>query len=460
MKKILMLLGMSVALGACDGAKDIINPDIISHNSSQMSVVPMSSEAAMSSAPATTDPGSSQVAFSSVMVNSSAPVLSSSGASSSAMAAASSAAMLASSSLASSSTSSSVGSNADIWSDPMFDMVGFATVSALGVATTTGGAAGATVEVRNYDDLVKYITAPEPYTLLVYGTISPPVDYVKLSVASNKSIIGMGSDATFDQIGLAIKGNEGCLDAYNPEATYVSNIIIRNIFFTNLYDYKANADADGITIECFSHHVWLDHNSFIYPANQQDQGKTDGALDVKRGSDYVTISWNHFYHYNKTSLVGHVDSNNLQDEGRLHVTYHHNYFENTQQRNPRIRFGQVHLYNNYLFNDKMGPTKSQVGYFTTAGPKSDVYIEANNLYVDSGEFYVVSEDSSSDAKVTFTDDNIVELFNPNAEWLLHINNGQAFNPLDYYEYRQTLTPANELRTLIPLYVGAGKLPTH
>lgn len=334
-------------------------------------------------------------------------------------------------------------------------MVGFATYPALGVAATTGGEGGEVITVDNFADLERYAGASEPYIIQISGTISPPVDFVKVRVASNKTIIGLGDNAVFDQIGLIIKGTVGCSDAYNHDTEYVSNVIIRNIRFTNMYDYKPNPDPDGITVECFSHHVWIDHNSFIYPENKTDQGKTDGALDLKRGADYVTVSWNHFYHYNKTALVGHVDSNAIQDSGRLHVTYHHNYFENTQQRHPRVRFGKVHIYNNYLFNDKTGPTGSQVSYFTLAGPESELYIEANNILVDSGELYVVSEDSASDAKVTFTGDNIVELFNPNAEWLLQVNNGQAFNPLDYYQY--STDSAESIRTLVPQFAGAGKL---
>lgn len=337
-------------------------------------------------------------------------------------------------------------------------LTGFASYAALGVPTTTGGAGGAVVTATTYEDLVTYAAAEEPLIIQIQGTVNgPATGFEKVRVNSNKTIIGLGSDATLSEIGLRVAGTQGCDGAFDANATYVANVIIRNIHFTNLFDYKSNPDPDGVTIECFSHHVWVDHNSFIYPANKADQGKTDGALDVKRGADYVTISWNHFYHYNKTSLVGHVDSNAVQDSGRLHVTYHHNYFENTQQRHPRVRFGKVHLFNNYLFNDKTGPTGSQISYYTLAGPESELYIEANNLYVDSGELYVVSEDSASDAKVTFTADNSVELFNPGAEWFLQVDNGLAFDPADFYDYAGVLTPVADLRTLVPANAGAGNL---
>lgn len=353
------------------------------------------------------------------------------------------------------SSSSRSSSSIPIGETPDFSLTGFATVAALGVPTTTGGAAGATVRATTFEQLQTYVTASEPYVIEVEGAIQPPSGYVKFNVASNKTIIGVGNTAVLRQIGFRVGGATGCLDAYNPNATYVSNVIIRNLTFRDVYDAGSNPDADAVTVECFSHHVWVDHNTFIYSApNSSLAGRIDGAVDVKRGGNWVTVSWNHFYHYNKVMLLGHVDSNAIQDSGRLHVTYHHNYFENTYQRHPRVRFGKAHVYNNYFFNDRTGPAR-QISYIALAGPEAHLYLEANNILVDSGELYVVSEDSEQSAKVTFTNDNIVTLFNPSAEWLLHVDNGQAFNPRDFYQY--SINSASALPSLVPAYAGAGKL---
>jgi pectate lyase len=338
---------------------------------------------------------------------------------------------------------------------PDFSLTGFATVPALGVAATTGGANGAVVKVTTFEQLQAYVTANEPYVIQVEGSIQPPTGYVKFNVTSNKTIIGIGNTATLRQIGFRIGGTHGCTDAYNANTAYVSNVIIRNLTFRDVYDAGSNPDADAVTIECFSHHVWVDHNTFIYSAPSSTLAtRIDGAVDVKRGGDWVTVSWNHFYHYNKTMLLGHVDSNAIQDSGRLHVTYHHNYFENTYQRHPRVRFGKAHVYNNYFFNDRTGPAR-QISYIALAGPEAELYLEANNILVDTGELYVVSEDSDQNAKVTFTNDNIVKLFNPTAEWLLHVDNGLAFNPRDFYQYGTN--NASVLPILVPAYAGAGKL---
>ena len=72
----------------------------------------------------------------------------------------------------------------------------------------------------------------------------------------------------------------------------------------------------------------------------------DGLVDITNASDRVTVSWNRFLKHDKVMLIGSSD-NAPADVGRLRVTLHHNHFENVVQRAPRVRYGQVHVYNNY-----------------------------------------------------------------------------------------------------------------
>ena len=139
--------------------------------------------------------------------------------------------------------------------------------------------------------------------------------------------------------------------------------------------------------------VWVDHNSFT--------NGYDGAVDVKRASDYVTVSWNRVYGHDKSMLLGHSDDNASEDRGRLRVTYHHNWFDGSGTRHPRVRFGNpVHVYNNYYNGNEYGVASTMgagvlvegnyfegvdeptlVGY---ADSDDGAIIQRNNYFTSSG----------------------------------------------------------------------------
>ncbi|SFC66798.1 right-handed parallel beta-helix repeat-containing protein, partial [Streptomyces aidingensis] len=187
---------------------------------------------------------------------------------------------------------------------------------------TTGGAGGATVTVSSASQLDAALTSTATQTIRVSGTISWSGMH---RVGSNKTIIGVGSGATIAGGGLNLNGSH--------------NVIIRNLTFRDW-------DDDAINIQEGSTNIWVDHNTFT--------NGYDGAVDIKRESDYITVSWNRFYNHGKTMLLGHSD-NHTADIGHLRVSYHHNWFDGTGSRHPRVRFGNpVHVYNNYYYNNDYG----------------------------------------------------------------------------------------------------------
>ena len=247
--------------------------------------------------------------------------------------------------------------------------IGFASVSALGLDGTTGGAGGPTVTVTNSDDFSDYISRDGPYVIRLAGSIN--LSGMK-KVRSDKSIIGLGLDAVIKRGGLNLSD--------------VSNIIIQNITFTDASD-------DSINLQTYTHHVWIDHcdlsNGF------------DGLLDIKRGSDYVTVSWNRFSNHSKTSLLGHSDDNASQDVGRLKITYHHNWFDGTSGRHPRVRFSELcHVFNNYYVDNSYGIASTcdakvlvEGNYFKNVDDPTHVgygsswdgdLVERDNVFVGSG----------------------------------------------------------------------------
>lgn len=141
---------------------------------------------------------------------------------------------------------------------------------------------------------------------------------------SNLSFYGT-DDFVMDRIGLF------CVRA--------SNIIIRNI---NFRQPKADNGADAVSMqECDG--VWVDHCTFT--SLNQTKDYEDGSCDITHGSKNVTVSWNRFIKTQKSCLVGH--SNSQTSDTGITVTFHHNWFDNSSSRHPRVRFGKAHVYNNF-----------------------------------------------------------------------------------------------------------------
>lgn len=119
-----------------------------------------------------------------------------------------------------------------------------------------------------------------------------------------------------------------------------SNIIIRNI---NFQQPKANNGADAVSMqECDG--VWVDHCTFT--SLNQTKDYEDGSTDVTHGSKNVTVSWCRYIKTQKSCLVGH--SNSQSSDTEITATFHHNWFEGSSSRHPRVRFGKAHVYNNFF----------------------------------------------------------------------------------------------------------------
>jgi pectate lyase len=174
-----------------------------------------------------------------------------------------------------------------------------------------------------------------------------------------------------------------------------------------------NAEYDLIQVLNGSQ-VWIDHNTFsdgdrpdsldppvpewAAPFNVREQKVQhhDGTVDVTLLGSRVTLSFNHFKDHDKGHLIGGTDVAErfatVRDglpavvgsgPDQMWVTFHHNRYENIMQRQPRVRFGKVHVYNN-LYMGQLRPSSSSlpapaypwsVGY--AIGTASKLYVEAN-----------------------------------------------------------------------------------
>jgi pectate lyase len=290
---------------------------------------------------------------------------------------------------------------------------GFASVTGLGLSGTTGGAAGPTVTVTTSADLARYAGANTPYTIMVSGRISASG---MITVVANKSILGVGSTAEITGGGLQL----------GTTTRPGNNVIIRNIRFSNASD-------DSVSVTNSAHHVWIDHNEFL-PGY-------DGSLDIKRKSTFVTVSWNRFRGTDKSMLLGHSD-NYPADVGYLRVSYHHNYFEGSNQRHPRVRFGEpVHIYNNYYKN---------IGLYGIASTENAGVVAEGN-YFENVPYPCHSVGGYAESNPG----RLVQRANAFANSGTCEAGGTVAEPSSFYSYQ--LDPASSVPSLVTAGAGVGRI---
>jgi pectate lyase len=217
----------------------------------------------------------------------------------------------------------------------------------------TGGGNTRPVVVRSMSELQAQAAGAEPKVIHVDGKFRGT-----LTVGSNKTIIGrQGAEISSDAEVLRLTGS-------------------RNVIIKNLHLVGAPMPNQPNTILHDVKNVWLDHNSFI-------NGRTD-LLVVSGTSDFVTISWNvfrhtHFQHNHMGVNIGASDSDTTS-RGHLRVTLHHNFYAKMiNERMPRVRFGQVHTFNNLC----LAGTDPQWRSYYAVRPGVDANIRSErNIYKD------------------------------------------------------------------------------
>jgi pectate lyase len=227
------------------------------------------------------------------------------------------------------------------------------------VTTTTGGGTTAAMSVTTLAALNSAAAGTAARVIQFSGNLSGT-----LTVGSNKTIIGTA--------GAKLTGHVS-LDRS-------SNVILQNftVVGLNCSDVPANGDcqdgSDAVTVNGSAHHIWIDHLDV--------SDGSDGNLDVTDGSDCVTISWTKF-HYSATRVAGYTgevhhfsnlvggDDAATGDTGHLRITWHHDWWsDHVVERQPRVRFGQNHLFNNLW-------TASGNNYCVAAAVNSNVLVESN-----------------------------------------------------------------------------------
>lgn len=198
-----------------------------------------------------------------------------------------------------------------------------------------------------------------PLCVRVIGTITADdMDYFESSAEGlqikgknytpvNMTMEGIGEDATIWGFGFNIRN--------------ISNLELRNFAVLWFMD-------DGISVNTNNSHVWIHHIDITYgkPGSASDQVKGDGTIDIKDDSQYVTVAYCHLFDSGKASLCG-----MKSESGPNYIDYHHNWFDHSDSRHPRVRTMTVHVWNNYYDG------VAKYGSGATMG--SSIFVE-NNFY--------------------------------------------------------------------------------
>ncbi|MEU8754856.1 pectate lyase [Streptomyces chartreusis] len=260
-----------------------------------------------------------------------------------------------------------------------------ATGSATGYATqnggTTGGAGGQTVRATTgtqiHAALCSRAASNTPITIEVEGTINhgntakvsgdscnTAAGVIELKQISNVTLVGVGSGAVFDQLGIHIRES--------------SNIIIQNVTVRNVKKSGSPTSngGDAIGMESDVRNVWVDHATLLASGGEPEG--YDGLFDMKDNTQFVTLSYSILRNSGRGGLIGSSES----DLSNGYVTFHHNRYENIDSRAPLLRGGTAHAYNNHYVS------LNESGINSRAGAKAKV---DNNYFEDSkdvlGTFY-------------------------------------------------------------------------
>ena len=133
-------------------------------------------------------------------------------------------------------TAAALLANAPAASAATYNQEGWSTQS----GGTSGGSTSTTVTVTSLSALTSAAGSSTSQTVKVSGNFTCSAD---VTVASNKTILGVGSSSGLTGCGLKIKG--------------INNVIVRNLKIAKVL--AGNGNGDAIHVEKATH-IWIDHN--------------------------------------------------------------------------------------------------------------------------------------------------------------------------------------------------------
>ena len=240
-------------------------------------------------------------------------------------------------------------------------------------------------------------------TDLSEGTAFDKGDLLLSDGTGGITLEGVGEDAVLNGFGIRIKR--------------CSNVEIRNLATMNC----DSEEGDNIGLQQDNDHIWVHNCDFFYgdAGSDADQAKGDGALDTKK-STYITHSYNHFWDSGKANLQG-MKSESTEN----YITYHHNWFDHSDSRHPRVRTCTVHVYNNFYD----GVAKYGIGATTGCS----IFSEANYFFNTKNPLLSSKQGTDALGEGTFSGENggiiksFGDIFNNSTSPISYLSNKTSFD---------------------------------
>ncbi|KAL8140692.1 hypothetical protein V2J09_006713 [Rumex salicifolius] len=294
-----------------------------------------------------------------------------------------------------------------------------------------GGLRGRVHVVNNLNDdgpgSLREACRKEEPLWIIFGVSGTIVLNSFLRVSSYKTIDGRGQRIKFVNKGLRLKECE--------------HVIICNLEFEG----GEGDDVDGVQIKPNSKNIWIDRCTLV----RYD----DGLIDITRGSTDITVSRCHFMDHDKTMLIG-ADPCHVGDRC-IRVTIHHCFFDGSKQRHPRVRFGKVHLYNNY--------TRNWSVYAACASVESQIFSQCN-IY-EAGEkkvafkyYYEKAADKEEEATGCIRSKGDVFMRDTESGLRALSDERCVFHPSEYYEKWTVEEACESMRDAIIQCAGWQSIP--
>ncbi|MCM1320647.1 MAG: pectate lyase [Bacteroides sp.] len=265
------------------------------------------------------------------------------------------------------------------------------------------------------------------------GADTTPITFRIIGVVSKDDMDALGSS----EEGLQIKGKNAnsemniTVEGVGEDAVITGfGILVRNSSSVELRNFAVIYCMDDcVSIDTGDSRLWVHNLDLFYgPQGSGDHAKGDGSLDSKNAT-MSTYSYNHFWDSGKCNLLENGSQPYSYASGSNYLTYHHNWYDHSDSRHPRVRYDNVHVYNNYYDGN------SKYGVGSTNG--SSVFVENN--YFRNCKFPMLTSMQGNDVYAgtkTYKEDNGT-FSSEDGGTIKAYNNYMTGNTMSYAAYAAT-----------------------